>query len=149
MFVLWKEEHELELSRDFRVFYHASLFDIGLLEGYNLTQSLKTEPASHYAAKVNGWDYPISSTDILLWEISEILIMTNWDKKANGNFRRQRRPWDRFKRDDLIRGKLIPIGEAVKIYQVKTVSSDLSEEDIKKKNIEFLRKQKENGIKKS
>lgn len=143
VFLLELSEYKGEITYDFATIYNLLPSKIeDYEEAFILLNVLQSNPSSRYAAKQNGWAFPIASSDIFLWDVVEILSASNWDEKKNGKFKRKRRPWEKTG-NDFIKGSVVPMERGRKLYAIKRLGVETSLEDIKAHNIEFMRKQNE------
>lgn len=87
--------HRGAIEYDWRTRFHAGLHQVGvsmsISEAARHAVTLAADPSSATAAAVEGWDHPISRTDLILMDL--------YDRYADVNFKKPQpypgRPWSK------------------------------------------------------
>jgi hypothetical protein len=92
------EEHPGPLAYDWRTRFGLTLADLfaGRVmwhEAWLLTEQLLTDPTSHLAAALAGWDHPATREALALADVFDLLVAVNTDKRRRSRAERYPRPF--------------------------------------------------------
>lgn len=77
-------------------------------EAVSLTSELLADPASHLAASMRGWDYPLSRESLILSDSYDAFVQANTDRRKRSSVKPYPRP---FKATDRTQSRRPTVGQ--------------------------------------